>query len=122
MKGMQTVNLKYFLVVCGLLSLPALAPASEDRTATGETIEFAPVSKAAFDRSGTRVSHRFLPGGAMLAEHNGTMGHVTVARLGADGRMETLCTTDENAARAWMADEPVHRPKHAVLRLDAGED
>ena len=56
----------------------------------------------------------------MMAEHNGTMGNVTVARLGADGRLETLCTTDEKAAKTWMAGED-ESPRMATLNLEDKE-
>jgi hypothetical protein len=66
-------------------------------------IEFSNSTKAAFDHSGKLVTHRTLPDGTVSAEHNGTLGHVMVARVGADGGVETFCTAHEQLARDWMA-------------------
>ena len=57
----------------------------------------------AFDHSGHTIGHSKNEDGSRMAQHHGTLGHVTVARLGADGKIETICTTEENTARAWMA-------------------
>jgi hypothetical protein len=110
-----TVNAKLLLVFTGLLVTPpciAAEAGDASRFTDKHQIEFSPSSKLAFDRSGNRVSHLFLAGGVMLAEHNGTMGNVTVARLGADGAVETFCTTSETAAKAWLAGEDQAKPFH----------
>jgi hypothetical protein len=112
-----TVNAKLLLVFTGLLvTPPCIAAEAGDaaRFTDKDQIEFAPSSKLAFDRSGSDVSHLFLTGGVMLAEHNGTIGNVTVARLGADGRVETFCTTSETAAKAWLAGEDRAAPSHEL--------
>ena len=51
------------------------------------------------------LTHSTLADGSVIADHNGSMGNVTVARMGPGGIIETFCTTDETAARAWMAGE-----------------
>lgn len=107
------VNAKLLLVLTGLLVTPpciAAEAGDSQRFTDKDQIEFSPSSKLAFDRSGNRVSHLFLTGGVMLAEHNGSMGNVTVARLGADGALETFCTTSEAAAKAWLAGEGLAAP------------
>ena len=68
-----------------------------------DEFEFSSSTLAAFDRSGKQVTHQTLPNGTVIAEHNGTLGHVMVARVGADGRIETFCTEHEILARNWMA-------------------
>lgn len=57
----------------------------------------------AFDRSGQLVTRRTLPDGTEVAEHNGTMQNVTVARIGADGKIETFCTGNREAALDFLA-------------------
>lgn len=98
---------KLLLLVC--LFLSPLFVAAEEKvghkfTAKGRIV-FAPTSQAAFDHSGTLVSQTVLADGSMMAEHNGSLGNVTVARLGSDGKLETFCTSDEDAAKSWMAGE-----------------
>ena len=79
----------------------------EQKFTPRDQVEFAASTQAAFDHSGDRISYSTLADGSQLAEHNGTLGTVTVARLGPDGTMETFCTSDEDAARAWMAGEDI---------------
>lgn len=119
-EGKVSMNSGKILFTTCLMISPMLLAAEEQNghqlTASGE-IQFKPASEAAFDRSGEMVSHKILPGGVLMAEHNGSLGNVTVARLGADGRVETLCTTNHNAAKAWMAGENIARPD-AILHLE----
>lgn len=75
-----------------------------------ENIEFSNVTRTAFDHSGQRVIRSTLADGTQVADHNGSMGNITVARMGADGNIETFCTTDETAAKAWMAGEGGKKP------------
>lgn len=99
--------LGFFILTC-LLAFPQMLDAAgpvEHEYTPRDQIEFAPSTQAAFDHSGNGITHRTLADGSQVAEHNGTLGNVTVARLGADGSMETFCTSDEEAARAWMAGE-----------------
>jgi hypothetical protein len=70
-----------------------------------ERIAFSPATKRAFDRSGKTITHSTRADGSSSTEHNGSMGNVTVARMGPDGTVETYCTSDEPAAKAWMAGE-----------------
>ena len=94
------------LVLFSLLLNPFLVAAGdqEDHRFTAvDEIEFTHESRVAFDRSGGLVTHHTLPGGVLMAEHNGSFGNITVARRGADGKMETFCATSEQAAKAWMA-------------------
>lgn len=107
------VNTKLLLIFTGLLITSpcnVVEAGGAPRITDKDQIEFSTSSKLAFDRSGNRVSHHFLTGGVMLAEHKGTMGNVTVARLGADGAVETFCTTSEAAAKAWLAGEDLAAP------------
>ena len=67
------------------------------------SIRLAPATERAFDRSGQLVTRRTLPNGAQVAEHNGTMQNVTVARIGEDGKIETFCTTEQEAALDFLA-------------------
>jgi len=105
----------YLSLVCFLACPQVLfaADPSEHKFTPKEQIKFAPATRAAFDHSGSRVIHSTLADGSQFADHNGSMGNVTVARLGADGTMETFCTTDESAARAWMAGEDL--PKDSTM-------
>lgn len=82
----------------------------EHRYTAKETIAFAPATKRAFDRSGKSITHSKRADGSSMTEHNGSLGNVTVARLGPDGTVETYCTSDEATARAWMAGEFGRKP------------
>jgi hypothetical protein len=77
--------------------------AAEVEGPSPDSFKFSSSALAAFDHSGKLVTHRTLSNGTVLAEHNGTLGHVMVARVGADGRIETFCTEHEQQARNWMA-------------------
>ena len=103
-----------FLSLICLLVFPQVliaAGPTEQKFTPKDQIKFTPSTKAAFDHSGTNVIHSTLADGSRFADHNGSMGNVTVARLGADGSMETFCTSDEEAARAWMAGEDTGKNK-----------
>jgi len=103
-----------FLSLICLLIFPQVliaAGPAEQKYTPKDQIKFASSTKATFDHSGNAVIHSTLPDGSQFADHNGTMGNVTVARLGADGTMETFCTSDEEAARAWMAGEDTGKNK-----------
>ena len=82
----------------------AAEPAEPEYTPKKQ-IKFAPATKAAFDHSGKLLTQSTLADGSLIADHHGSMGNVTVARMGPGGVIETFCTTDKSAARAWMAGE-----------------
>ena len=96
---------KHLFLVCLLVTPPLLGAEEQKGHAytAREHIAFVPSSQAAFDRSGRMVKDIVLPDGSVMAEHNGSLGNVTVARMGADGSVETYCTTDAYAAKSWMA-------------------
>jgi hypothetical protein len=96
-----------------LLSVSQLSVAAEPAEHSytpSEQISFAPATMTAFDRSGKFITQRLLAGGTTISEHNGSMGNVTVARVGPDGKVETFCTGDASAARSWMAGELGKQP------------
>ena len=113
-----------YLVVLSLICLLAFSQALvaagpvEHKYTPREQIEFSDSTRAAFDHSGATVIHSTLADGSQFADHNGSMGNVTVARLGADGTMETFCTSDEDVARAWMAGEDVGKDKTLSIAPD----
>lgn len=91
-----------FMVAPNILAQERGAPppvALPDRA----SIRLAPATERAFDRSGLRVSRRTLPNGSQVADHNGTMQNVTVARVGEDGTIETFCTTEQEAALDFLS-------------------
>ena len=104
-----------------LLTAPLLVSA-EDTKVSGytarEKIEFTASSRRAFDRSGNPVVHHTLPDGSLMTKHNGSIGNVTVARRGPDGNIETFCTTDAEAARAWMAGEDLANGVNVLNLVD----
>jgi len=102
MKFMSYLSLVSFLVCPQVL---LAAGSVEHKYAPKGQIKFSPTTMVAFDRSGSKVTHRTMADGSQSADYKGTMGSVTVARMGADGNIETFCTTSEVAARAWMAGE-----------------
>lgn len=104
--------LKYLALVC-IVSNPQLLMAAEEtehRYTPKERITFAPATMIAFDRSGKVLTHHKFTDGSTISEHNGSMGNVTVARLGPDGKVETYCTDNASAAKAWMAGEFARNP------------
>ncbi len=97
-----------FFAVCTVLALPQSLAAAEQtghRYTPKEQIVFTPATMLAFDHSGKMLVHKVNADGSSITEHNGSLGNVTVARLGPDGKIETFCTTDILAATAWMAGE-----------------
>jgi hypothetical protein len=115
---------KKFLFLFCLSVAPLFVMAEEQKGQwfpTRDEISFAPSSEAAFDRSGKLVSHKTLAGGALIAEHNGSLGNVTIARLGPDGKVETFCTTDEEAAKSWMSGEEIEAPIATLNIHDGGQ-
>ncbi len=110
---------KPLFYIC-FLTAPLLVSA-EDTKVSGytarEKVEFTASSRRAFDRSGNPVVHHTLPDGSLMTKHHGSIGNITVARRGPDGIIETFCTTDAEAARAWMAGEDLAYGLNA-LNLD----
>ena len=98
---------QYFVLVCVFTGsqLVFAVEEAEHRYTAKESIAFSPATKRAFDRSGKTITHSRRADGSSSSEHNGSMGNVTVARMGPDGTVETYCTGDESAASAWMAGE-----------------
>lgn len=100
------MNKAKWLAVAGCFIAPQLmwaAEPSDHQYTERDKIEFSPATKIAFDRSGQFATSRVLPDGSTMTELNGSMRSVTVARMGPDGRIETFCTTNEEAAKDWMA-------------------
>jgi len=98
----------HYLSLFCILASPQLliaAEPGEHRYTPKEQIAFSPATMLAFDHSGQSVIHSKMADGSQVADHNGSMGNVTVARIGPDGVIETFCTTDEAVAKAWMAGE-----------------
>jgi len=81
----------------------AAAETSEVPSTPREAISLSAETELAFDHSGKRVTSRSLPDGSVVSNHNGSLQNVTVARMGPDGKIETFCTTDREAAVDWMA-------------------
>lgn len=106
----------YLSMLCILASPQLLfaAEPGEHRYTPKEQIVFSSATMRAFDHSGQAVIHRKMPDGSHVADHSGSMGNVTVARMGPDGVIETFCTTDETDARAWMAGEGGPKPVASI--------
>lgn len=100
-------HIKCLALVC-LFCAPQFIYAAEDpehQYTAKKQIVFSPESMVAFDRSGKFVASRTQPDGSTTTDFNGSMRSVTVARMGPDGKVETFCTSDEEAAKSWMAGE-----------------
>jgi hypothetical protein len=100
-------HIKYLALVC-ILCGPQIGFAAgkfDHQYTPKEKIVFSPKAMIAFDRSGKSIKHHTRKDGSTMSEHNGSMGNVTVARLGSDGKIETFCTHDAESAKAWMAGE-----------------
>jgi len=91
------------ILVCPQLAFSAETP--EIIYTQKDQIFFETATLKAFDHSGKSVTHSTHADGSESADHNGTMGNVTVARIGVNGKIETFCTTDALAAKAFMAGE-----------------
>jgi len=116
-------HIKYLVLVC-IMCGPQLGFAAEGagvQYTAKEQIEFSPGSMKAFDHSGKLVKHSVHADGSESADHNGSMGNVTVARIGLDGTIETFCTSDVEAAKAFMAGES-HTVSGSVINLRVGRD
>jgi len=99
--------LKYLALLC-IVTSPLLSMAAEDaehQYTSKERIIFSPETMIAFDRTGKFTTSRTQADGSTITEFNGSMRSVTVARLGPDGKVETYCTSDAEAAKSWMAGE-----------------
>jgi hypothetical protein len=95
------------LALAILFLAPSSAVLAQDR---GEiefpdrsSIELGAETERALDRTGQVHVEVALPSGAVLSDHNGAMQNVTVARLGPDGDIETLCTDNREAALDFLA-------------------
>ena len=100
-------HIKYLVLVC-ILCGPQLGFAVEEsghKYIDKELIEFSPETLVAFDRTGKFTTRQTLADGSSVTQFNGSMRSVTVARMGPDGKIETYCTTDAEAAKSWMAGE-----------------
>lgn len=105
-------HLKYLALIC-IVTNPQLAMAVEEvehKYTDKEQITFSLPTMAAFDHSGKMVAHKTLSNGTEVADYNGSMGNVTVARLGPDGRVETYCTSSIEAAKSFMSGEGGRKP------------
>ena len=72
---------------------------SEAVNLRAQPLVFTPMTLKAFDRSGKAVIH--------------------VARMRADGVIETYCTTNEPVASAWLAGAKAgNPPSHAVMDVE----
>jgi hypothetical protein len=98
--------IKYLALVCVFCG-PQLSFAAENehQYTAKDQIRFSPETGIAFDRTGKFAVSRTLADGSTITELNGSMRSVTVARMGPDGKVETYCTSDAEAARSWMAGE-----------------
>lgn len=96
-----------FAVLVILLPLTVAAANSEN---AAKKVQFQPETEVAFDHSGKFITHKTAANGVQTAHNNGSMQNVTVARLGANGKIETYCTTDKAAAVAWMNATPGKPP------------
>lgn len=84
------------------LTLTAAEPGKVPRTPLDQ-IHFDASTTRAFDRSGKYVTTKVHANGTVQTEVNGSFQNVTVARIGANGVIETYCTTSEQDAKNWMA-------------------
>jgi hypothetical protein len=107
-------------LLIALAYLPYYSFAAETQGPSPDSFEFSDATTSAFDRSGKLVTHHSLPDGTVYANHNGTMGHVMVARVGAGGKIETFCAEHEQQARNWMASKE-KKSGTVIIQNDAGD-
>jgi hypothetical protein len=109
------------LILTILIPLSSAAAETFDvPTTPRDAIVLSDETEVAFDHSGKRVTSRTMPDGTVVSNHNGSLQNVTVARVGPDGRIETYCTTDREAAVDWMA-RLDRQPSQARRELPSGE-
>jgi len=94
-----------FIILLMMLSPVVLAAGGpgERQYPAQRDITFSSTVERAFDYSGDLVTQVTLPDGTVFASHNGTMQNVTVARMGPDGDIQTLCTSSRAEATAFLA-------------------
>ena len=68
-------------------------------------IEFDARTLKAFDRTSQYVTRSRAPDGASRVHFNESFQYVTVARVGADGKIEILCTSSEEEAQRFLSFE-----------------
>lgn len=76
-----------------------------DRHENEPLYQLSDVIKRATDRSSAQLIKE--PGGDLMLELNGGHKHVYMARVAADGKIETFCATSEKAVRTWLFERPV---------------
>jgi|GEM_PF-1769831 len=112
------MNIAKCLIIASCFIAPQLLwgaePANLQDTGINK-IQFDTITKMAFDHSGKFVTSRTLPDGSTIFNMNGRLRSVTIARLAGNGKIETYCTPNENAAKNWMADRIVPVPARVVL-------
>ena len=115
------MNILTGVVALAILTPLSLAAETFDVPSTPrEVIVLSNEAEVAFDHSGKQVTSRTMPDGTVVSNHNGSMQNVTVARIGPDGRIETYCTTDREAAVDWMARLDT-QPPQARRETSSGE-
>lgn len=105
--------MKHAFLGIGLLSLAlgaAVAAPVDDRPGVRER-EAAPyvldeITRRAVDRSAAELLVE--TDGSLKLEFNGSHRHVYMARVGADGQIETFCATSEAAVRRFLFQRPTH--------------
>lgn len=70
---------------------------SSDEVKAGE---LSATTKRALDHSAAEVVAK--ENGDLLLKLNGSHQHVYMARVGADGKIETFCAADERSVRSWL--------------------
>jgi hypothetical protein len=102
-------------------ALQAQEPPATAAAPPPNEIRFDAATERAFDHTGKHLSVSHKPDGTTLTEFNGSFQNVTVARIGADGKVETFCTTDQQAALRFMAGEVVETETTTRLESPAAQ-
>ncbi len=104
--------MKHAFLGIGLLgfAMGAVVAAPVDRAGVRER-EAAPyvldeITRRAVDRSAAELIVE--ADGSLTLELNGSHRHVYMARVGADGQLETFCATSEAAVRRFLFERPTH--------------
>ena len=86
------------------MELPKRGPVI-DQHENENLYQLSDVIKRAIDRSSAQLIKE--PGGDLMLDLNGGHKHVYMARVAADGKIETFCATSEKAVRTWLFERPV---------------
>jgi hypothetical protein len=110
---------KLTLIFLALFAGTILAVEKPPASPQQPPVDFDARTLKAFDRTGKHVTLSKARDGSDRVSFNESFQHVTVGRIGADGRIETLCTGSEEEARRFLSYQaPFELPSAPAVGAD----